>query len=220
MFLAFFVSYILGHILGKFRKHACSILETSQVVDRFGSNVWKIQQDHHLNTWHETYNFVDREWFRFNNGICYITFDSVPTQKDCEGFYGRVNKTSVSYHEASHLQPALVRILLEPMCLSVYLRKVVGLSPYILYDVSGFSLPPIKSDHHHIIEKLLSIAKKWQTKRQSFVWLARKRKISLINWWNWCVPRPTFLAVLSTISCVTKINKSSLFLNNELTISS
>jgi hypothetical protein len=43
--------------------------------------------------------------------------------------------------------------------LSVYLRKVSGLSPNTLYNVSRFSLPPIKIDRHHINEKLLSMAK-------------------------------------------------------------
>jgi hypothetical protein len=38
------------------------------------------------------------------------------------------------------------------------LRKVGGLSPNTLHNVSGFSLPPIKTDHHHITEKLLSMA--------------------------------------------------------------
>jgi hypothetical protein len=43
--------------------------------------------------------------------------------------------------------------------LSVYLRKVGGLFTSALYNVSGFSLPPIITDCHRIIEKLLSMAK-------------------------------------------------------------
>jgi hypothetical protein len=62
-----------------------------------------------------------------------------------------------------HLLPASVRILLGLIwlweSLSVYLRKVGGLSPNTLYNVSGFSLPPIKTDRHHITERLLSMAK-------------------------------------------------------------
>jgi hypothetical protein len=68
--------------------------------------------------------------------------------KICLDLLGRVLKTSVTYHEASHLLPASVRILFVPMWLweglSVYLWKVGGLSPNALYNVSGFSLPPIK----------------------------------------------------------------------------
>jgi hypothetical protein len=37
--------------------------------------------------------------------------------------------------------------------------KVDDLSPNTLYNVFGFSLPPIKTDRHHITEKLLSMAK-------------------------------------------------------------
>jgi hypothetical protein len=37
--------------------------------------------------------------------------------------------------------------------LQVYLRKVSGLFPNILYNVHGFSLPPIKTVRHHITEK-------------------------------------------------------------------
>jgi hypothetical protein len=33
------------------------------------------------------------------------------------------------------------------------LRKVGGFFPNTLHNVSGFSLPPIKTDHHHITEK-------------------------------------------------------------------
>jgi hypothetical protein len=36
---------------------------------------------------------------------------------------------------------------------------VHGFFPNALYKVSGFSLPPIKTDRHHIAEKLLSMAK-------------------------------------------------------------
>jgi hypothetical protein len=45
--------------------------------------------------------------------------------------------------------------------LSGYLRKVHvgGLSPHTLYNVYGFSLPTIKTDRHHITEKLLSMVK-------------------------------------------------------------
>jgi hypothetical protein len=39
------------------------------------------------------------------------------------------------------------------------LQKVGGLFPNTLYNVSGFSLPPINTDRHHITEKLLSMAK-------------------------------------------------------------
>jgi hypothetical protein len=39
------------------------------------------------------------------------------------------------------------------------LRKVGGLFPNTLYSVSGFSLPPIKTDCHNITEKVLSMAK-------------------------------------------------------------
>jgi hypothetical protein len=39
------------------------------------------------------------------------------------------------------------------------LQKVGGLFPNTLYNVSGFSLPSIKTDRHHITEKLLSMAK-------------------------------------------------------------
>jgi hypothetical protein len=39
------------------------------------------------------------------------------------------------------------------------LLKVGGLFPNALYNVSGFSLPPIITDRHHITEKLLSMAK-------------------------------------------------------------
>jgi hypothetical protein len=42
--------------------------------------------------------------------------------------------------------------------LPVYLLKVSGLFPNTLYNVSGFSLPQIKTDRHHITEKLLSLA--------------------------------------------------------------
>jgi hypothetical protein len=44
------------------------------------------------------------------------------------------------------------------------LRKVSGLFPNALCNVSGFSLPPI-TDRHHITEKLLSMAK--NSKNQS-----------------------------------------------------
>jgi hypothetical protein len=43
--------------------------------------------------------------------------------------------------------------------LSDYLWKVGGLFPNTLYNVSGFSRPSIKTGHHHINEKLLSMAK-------------------------------------------------------------
>jgi hypothetical protein len=43
--------------------------------------------------------------------------------------------------------------------LSVYLRKVGGLSSNTLYNVSEFSLPPIKTDRRHITETLLSMVK-------------------------------------------------------------
>jgi hypothetical protein len=40
------------------------------------------------------------------------------------------------------------------------MQKVGGLFPNALYiNVSGFSLPPIITDRHHITEKLLSMAK-------------------------------------------------------------
>jgi hypothetical protein len=42
--------------------------------------------------------------------------------------------------------------------LSVYLWKVGYLFPNTLYNVSGFSLPLTKTDHHDITEKLLSMA--------------------------------------------------------------
>jgi hypothetical protein len=44
-----------------------------------------------------------------------------------------------------------------------------GLSPNTLYiKISGFSLPPIKTDHHRKTEKLLSMAKKSkQTNKQT-----------------------------------------------------
>jgi hypothetical protein len=48
--------------------------------------------------------------------------------------------------------------------LSIYLQKVDDLSPNTLYNVSGFPLPPIKTYHHHITEKLLS-GKNLQTKQ-------------------------------------------------------
>jgi cytosine/uracil/thiamine/allantoin permease len=38
-------------------------------------------------------------------------------------------------------------------------RKSVVSPQNTLYNVSGFSLPPIKTDRHHITEKLLSIVK-------------------------------------------------------------
>jgi hypothetical protein len=75
-----------------------------------------------------------------------------------KGLRGRVVKTSVSYHETSHLQPASFRILLRPMWVWEKMRKVNDLFPNALYNVSGFSLPPI-TDSHHITEKLLSMAK-------------------------------------------------------------
>jgi hypothetical protein len=48
------------------------------------------------------------------------------------------------------------------------MRKVSGLSQNALYNVSKFSLPPIKSDSHHINEKLLGMAKNKKKKPQSF----------------------------------------------------
>jgi hypothetical protein len=36
--------------------------------------------------------------------------------------------------------------------LSIYFWKVDGLSLNALYNVSGFSLPPIKTDHHYIMK--------------------------------------------------------------------
>ena len=53
--------------------------------------------------------------------------------------------------------------------LSVYLRKVGGLSPNTLYNVSGFSLPPIKTDRHHITEKLFSMAKNYKQTNKRFL---------------------------------------------------
>jgi hypothetical protein len=41
----------------------------------------------------------------------------------------------------------------------LHLWKVGGLFPSTLYNVPGFSLPPIKPDHHQITEKCLSMAK-------------------------------------------------------------
>jgi hypothetical protein len=75
-------------------------------------------------------------------------------------------KTSVSYHETSHLQPTSVRIVFRPMwlCDEVHQftcgRSVVSSQIHcIMYNVSGFSLPPIKTDRHHITEEFLSMAK-------------------------------------------------------------
>jgi hypothetical protein len=39
------------------------------------------------------------------------------------------------------------------------LWKVGGLFSNTLYNISEFSLPPIKTDRHHITEKLWSVAK-------------------------------------------------------------
>jgi hypothetical protein len=89
-----------------------------------------------------------------------------------KGLRGQVVKTSVSYHETSHLQPASVWILLGPMwlcekvCQFTCGRSVV--SSQIRYIVSGFSLTPIKTDRHHITEILLSMAKNdKQTNKQT-----------------------------------------------------
>jgi hypothetical protein len=41
------------------------------------------------------------------------------------------------------------------------LRKVGGLSPNKLDNASGFSLPPIKTDCHHVTVKLLSMMKNY-----------------------------------------------------------
>jgi hypothetical protein len=83
------------------------------------------------------------------------------TPQAWRGLSDGVVKTLVSNHETSHLQPASVRILLglcEKVCQFTCGRSVD--SPKIhLYDVTGFSLPPLKIDRHHIIEKLLSMAK-------------------------------------------------------------
>jgi hypothetical protein len=43
--------------------------------------------------------------------------------------------------------------------MSLYLRKVNSHSPNTLYNMSGFSPPPIKTDRHHRTEKLLSVVK-------------------------------------------------------------
>jgi hypothetical protein len=76
-------------------------------------------------------------------------------------------KASVSYHEASHFQPASVRFMLLPMwqcekvCQFTCGRSVV--SPHIHWLMYlGFSLPPFKSGPHHITEKLLNIAKNYK----------------------------------------------------------
>jgi hypothetical protein len=44
---------------------------------------------------------------------------------------------------------------------------VGGLFPNALYNVSWISLPPIKTDRHHITEKLLSMAKNDKNKQKS-----------------------------------------------------
>jgi hypothetical protein len=47
------------------------------------------------------------------------------------------------------------------------LAEVGVLSLNTLYNVSGFSLPPIKTDRHHMTEKMLSMAKNdKQTKKK------------------------------------------------------
>jgi hypothetical protein len=90
-----------------------------------------------------------------------LLFDSILCSS--KGLLGQVVKKSASYYEVSHQQSASVRILLVPIwmweSLSVYLWKVCGVSRNTLYLVSGFSLPPIKIDRHHITEKLFSMAK-------------------------------------------------------------
>jgi hypothetical protein len=67
----------------------------------------------------------------------------------------------------SHTTRSLTSVGLHPAhtdvtvreSLSVHLQKVSGLFPNALYNVCGFSLPPIKTDRHHITEKLLSMVK-------------------------------------------------------------
>jgi hypothetical protein len=44
----------------------------------------------------------------------------------------------------------------------VYMPKVGGLTPNALHTVSWFSLAPIKTDRHHIIEKLLRMVKNFK----------------------------------------------------------
>jgi hypothetical protein len=103
----------------------------------------------------------------------------------------RFPKTLVSYHVASLLQPSSVRFLLIPMwmCeknLSVYLRKVSGLSPNTLCNASGFSLPPIKTDRHHILNwKIVEYGEKWQTNKIN----GRVRKCTYEYIENFVLPR-------------------------------
>jgi hypothetical protein len=53
------------------------------------------------------------------------------------------------------------------------MRKVGGLFPNTLYNAFGFSLPPVKTDRHHITEKLLSMAKNdKQTNKQKSTYSA------------------------------------------------
>jgi hypothetical protein len=48
------------------------------------------------------------------------------------------------------------------------LQKVGGLFPKcIVYNVTGFSLPPIITDGHYITEKLFNMAKNSETVNQS-----------------------------------------------------
>ena len=70
--------------------------------------------------------------------------------------------------------------------LSVYLWKVGGLSPNTLYNVSGFSFPPIKTDRHHVTEKLLSMAKNYKQTNPKFntFWTkiqALRMKVTIYN---------------------------------------
>jgi hypothetical protein len=43
---------------------------------------------------------------------------------------------------------------------------VSGLFPNAVHNVSGFSLPSVITDSHHLTEKLLSMAKKSKKKRK------------------------------------------------------
>jgi hypothetical protein len=114
-------------------------------------------------------------WSRHTSWIQVVVINTVPrtcfkiTSKipchfiQCRGLRGWVVKAPVSYHKAFHLQPASVRILLVPMwlrekvCQFTCRRSVVSSQTHCIMYLG--SLPPIKTDCHHVNEKLLSMAK-------------------------------------------------------------
>jgi hypothetical protein len=115
-----------------------------------GFRQWKLNQ-YTLSNFRTLQNYVT--WLALK-----MMSEALP--KRVQDVYGEFREVHTHTHTHS-LSLSLSACLSSNNILSVclYLRKVGGLFPNELYNVTGFSLSPIKTDRLHITEKLLSMAK-------------------------------------------------------------